>query len=118
MYWCKPKRSYLLHFWYVGLLKLTIALDFHQGSKNDMNVYNASPIRQYLDKDEWIAGDAGYIGLAKQFTNTMILIVKQANMLELQEEEKNYNKILARYRIVIENVFARIKKFQVAVTSE
>jgi len=56
--------------------------------------------------------DLGYLGIEKLHANSLIPI-KESKNHKLTEREKAYNKRLARKRIVIEHINAKIKTFKI-----
>ena len=56
--------------------------------------------------------DLGYLGIEKLHKNSLIPI-KESKTHKLTKREKAYNKRLARQRVVIEHVNAKIKTFKV-----
>jgi IS5 family transposase len=56
-------------------------------------------------------GDSGYQGIEEYHGNSFIPI-KTRKKHKLSEEEKAYNKELARRRVVIEHINAKIKTFK------
>ena len=56
--------------------------------------------------------DLGYVGIEKDFPEQLsALPCKRKRNLELSQEEKEYNVIHAKKRIVIEHTICRLKKF-------
>ena len=66
------------------------------------------------DIDESIAvrTDLGYLGIENLHLNSLIPI-KESKNHKLTEREKAYNKKLARLRIAIEHINAKIKTFKI-----
>jgi hypothetical protein len=56
--------------------------------------------------------DLGYLGIEKLHENSLIP-VKESKNHKLTKREKAYNKKLARQRVVIEHINAKIKTFKV-----
>jgi len=56
--------------------------------------------------------DLGYLGIEKLHANCLIPI-KESKNHKLTEREKAYNKKLARQRVVIEHINAKIKTFKI-----
>jgi putative transposase len=65
-----------------------------------------------MPRDAIILADSGYQGLQKKDKNA-ILPHKRRRKTSLTEEEKAYNKVLTSQRSLIENVFAKLKKFKI-----
>ena len=58
-----------------------------------------------------LEADLGYLGIGAYHTNSYIPIKSSKNH-QLSEEEKKYNKELARRRVVIEHINGKIKVFR------
>ena len=59
-----------------------------------------------------ILADSGYQGIA-DYHEWSLIPIKKSKKKELTEEEKTFNRELARRRIVIENINAQIKVFKI-----
>jgi hypothetical protein len=59
-----------------------------------------------------VYGDLGYLGIDKYHANSMIPIKSSKNH-QLSEKEKAYNKRLARKRVAVEHINAKIKTFKI-----
>ena len=59
-----------------------------------------------------ILADSGYQGIA-DYHEWSVIQIKESKKKELTEEEKTFNRELARRRIVIENINAQIKVFKI-----
>ncbi|GHV49905.1 hypothetical protein AGMMS49579_02650 [Spirochaetia bacterium] len=81
-----------------------------KGSEHDFKVYKdtiGKSVHQYIRID----ADLGYLGIEKLHPNSRIP-KKASKKHKLTVWEKAYNKRLARKRVVIEHVNARIKTFK------
>jgi hypothetical protein len=56
--------------------------------------------------------DLGYLGIEKLHANSL-LPIKESKLHKLTEREKAYNKRLARQRVLIEHITAKIKTFKI-----
>jgi hypothetical protein len=58
--------------------------------------------------------DLGYLGVETDFPEELSVLPykKKRNQEELSQEEKEYNKIHSKKRIVIEHTICRLKKIQ------
>lgn len=74
-----------------------------EGRIHDMRLFKEGGILNLLHPEEKVLGDKGYVGHPK------ILTPKKGKNLE--EEDKERNITLNRRRIVVENSFAKLKKF-------
>jgi hypothetical protein len=58
--------------------------------------------------------DLGYLGVEKDFPEQLSsLPYKKKRNLELSAEEKEYNKLHSKKRIVIEHTICRLKKYRI-----
>jgi hypothetical protein len=81
-----------------------------KGSEHDFKVYKDS-LGDCVSDSIPLDADLGYLGIAGYHANSFIPIKSSKNH-QLTEEEKAYNKELARRRIVIEHINAKIKTFK------
>jgi hypothetical protein len=65
-----------------------------------------------VDKSIQILADLGYLGIA-EFHGNSLIPKKSSKNHKLNEREKAYNKRLARKRVVIEHINAKIKTFKI-----
>jgi hypothetical protein len=69
-----------------------------------------------MPKDVVNVYDLGYLGVEKDFPAEQLSSLpykKKRNQKELSEEEKEYNKIHSKKRIVIEHTICRLKKYRI-----
>ena len=59
--------------------------------------------------------DLGYLGVETDFPEQISSLIykKKRNQKQLPEEEKEYNKIHSKKRIVIEHTICRLKKYRI-----
>ncbi len=59
--------------------------------------------------------DLGYLGVEKDFPEQLsaLLHKKKRNQEELPQEEKEYNKIHSKKRIIVEHTISRLKKYRI-----
>lgn len=81
----------------------------YEGRKHDFAIRKSE---KSLPRNAIILADSGYQGLQKKNRNA-ILPHKRRRKTPLTEEKKAHNKALASNRVLIENVFARLKKFKI-----
>jgi hypothetical protein len=81
-----------------------------KGSEHDFKVYKDT-IGKSVHKSIHIDADLGYLGIEKLHPNSRIPIKSSKNH-KLTKREKAFNKRLARDRVVIEHVNAKIKTFK------
>jgi hypothetical protein len=65
-----------------------------------------------VDEDILMYGDLGYLGIHEYHGNS-ILPIKASKNNPLSEKEKAYNKRLARKRVAVEHINAKIKTFKI-----
>ncbi|WP_416375382.1 transposase family protein [Spiroplasma poulsonii] len=56
--------------------------------------------------------DSGYQGIQKNHNNVLIP-TKKTKKNHLNKEQKQYNRLVSKMRIIIENIFAILKKFKI-----
>jgi IS5 family transposase len=79
------------------------------GRKHDFAVRKAE---KPMPREATILADSGYQGLQKK-NKKAVLPHKKKRKTPLTEEEKAHNRALASKRVLIENVFAKLKKFKI-----
>ena len=82
-----------------------------KGSVHDFKMYKDT-VGKKVDESIMIQADLGYLGIEKLHSNSM-LPVKESKNHKLTEREKAYNKKLARQRVAVEHVNAKIKTFKI-----
>jgi hypothetical protein len=62
-----------------------------------------------------IVVDLGYLGIEKDYPDKLLVLPckKKINLEDLSQEEKWYNKIYSKKRIVIEHAICRLKKYMI-----
>lgn len=88
-------------------------VDYKKGKRHDYNIYKKNhPVTppQVVN-----VLDLGYLGVEKDFPEQLSALPykKQRNQQELSAEEKEYNKIHSKKRIVIEHTICRLKKYRI-----
>jgi hypothetical protein len=83
-----------------------------KGRRHDYDVYKKNhPI---TPKDVVNVFDLGYLGVEKDFPEQLsALPYKKKRNQELSQEEKEYNKLHSKKRIVIEHTICRLKKYRI-----
>jgi hypothetical protein len=81
-----------------------------KGSEHDFKVYKDT-IGEDVSNSIPVDADLGYLGIQAYHRNSFIPIKRSKNH-QVTEEEKEYNKGLARRRVVIEHINCRIKVFK------
>ena len=107
----KKKRHTLKTQLMVSLSTLTILAVFcEKGKVHDFQILKKS--RLVLPSGVFKLGDAGYQGIQALYRNTLTPIKKKTG-IPLTKEEKQFNRMLAQQRIVIEHVNRRCKIFRI-----
>jgi len=81
-----------------------------KGSVHDFKVYKET-IGESVDPEIGIDADLGFLGIEKLHEKSRIP-KKSSKNHKLTEKEKEYNKRLARKRVMIEHINAKIKVFK------
>ena len=81
------------------------------GSVHDFKLYKDT-IGKEVNESILMYGDLGYVGIEKFHANSLIPI-KESKNHKLTKREKAYNKKLARLRVVVEHINAKIKTFKI-----
>jgi hypothetical protein len=84
-----------------------------KGRMHDYNIYKKN--HSITPKQVVNVIDLGYLGVEKDFPEQLSALPykKKRNQDELSEEEKKYNKIHSKKRIVIEHTICRLKKYRI-----
>ena len=91
--------------------KIIIDVRQEKGSVHDFKLYKDT-IGEGIDESIMVYADLGYLGINNLHTNSLIPI-KESKNHKLTEGEKAYNKRLARKRVGIEHINAKIKTFKI-----
>lgn len=84
------------------------------GSMHDLTLLRRSGQLDRLGPQDGMMGDKGYIGLADDCPGLQIVLPhKAARGVPLTEAQKSFNRRVSRCRVVVENLLARLKVFQV-----
>ena len=87
-------------------------LGYKKGRRHDYDIYKKN--HPVIPKDVLNMYDLGYLGVEKDFPEQIsALPYKKKKNQELSQEEKDYNKIHATKRIVIEHTICRLKKYRI-----
>ena len=83
-----------------------------RGCRHDYNIYkNNHPV---TPKQVVNVVDLGYLGIEKDFPEQLSSIPQRKKRnLDLSSEEREYNKIHSKKRIVIEHAICRLKKYRI-----
>ena len=87
---------------------------YKTGHRHDYNIYKTN--RPTTPEDVENVFDLGFLGVEKDFpdqTSSLFCKRKKKRSKSLPVEEKEYNRIHARARVVVEHTICRIKKFRI-----
>ena len=87
-----------------------LCTDYGKGREHDFKLYKKSKIR--IKKEIRCLADKGYKGINK-YHNLSQIPKKKPRRDSFSKSDKKENKELAKERIVIENVFAHLKRFRI-----
>jgi hypothetical protein len=94
-------RGYILH-----------KVGYKKGRKHDYDIYKKN--HPVTPKEVVNVVDLGYLGVEKDFPDQLSeLPYKKKRNQDLSQEEKEYNKIHSRKRIVIEHTICKLKKYRI-----
>jgi len=90
--------------------KRILCTAYGKGKTHDLKLFKASRTR--LCQDAFWLADSGYQGLQKRHANTE-LPLKRYKGRELTPDQRRYNRALAKLRLSIEHVNAKLKVFRI-----
>jgi hypothetical protein len=84
-----------------------------KGKGHDYDVYKKN--HPVTPKQVLNVIDLGYLGVEKDFPEQLSTLPHKKNRTqqELSEEEKEYNKIHSKKRIIVEHTISRLKKYRI-----
>jgi hypothetical protein len=93
----------------------SVSHSFPGGANHDITVTRKNGLLERLEPDREAAmTDSGYDGLQKDYPDIALYQVQKARRNHpLTPEEKQYNGVLSKYRIVVEHTLAQMNQFQV-----
>lgn len=84
------------------------------GATHDLVLLRQTDLLSKLSDEEAAMMDKGYDGIAADYPDKKLYLPFKARRNHpLTEEQKAYNRFLAKYRIVIEHTMAQLNKFQI-----
>jgi len=84
------------------------------GSTHDLTVLRGDGLLERLDADEGAMGDKAYAGAQGDRPEVPLIVPAKATRGHpLTEEQKAANRVISRFRVVIEHVNAQLNRFQV-----
>jgi uncharacterized protein YfbU (UPF0304 family) len=94
-------RGYILH-----------KVDYKKGRKHDYDVYKKN--HPVIPKQVVNVVDLGYLGIETDFPEQLsALPYKKKRNRFLSDDEKEYNKIHSKKRIIVEHTISRLKKYRI-----
>ncbi len=90
--------------------KKIIATSFSLGKKHNYALFKESKI--VILKNTKLIVDSGYQGIQK-IHNNVLIPTKKTKKKPLNKEQKQHNRLFSKIRIIIENIFAILKKFKI-----
>lgn len=86
------------------------------GATHDVQLLRQTDLLSKLSEGEAAMLDKGYEGIAADYPDKKLYLPFKARRNHpLTEEQKAYNRFLAKYRIVVEHTMAQLNKFQILV---
>ncbi|MBQ2672055.1 MAG: transposase [Clostridia bacterium] len=90
-----------------------LSVDFAKGSVHDKKIFDESGIK--IDDETLLKGDSGYQGIQKR-VQRCDLPIKKVKGKERSQDEKEFNKEVAKERVFIEHINRYIKRFRIFST--
>jgi hypothetical protein len=85
---------------------------YKKGRRHDYEFYKKN--RPIMPKDVVNVYDLGYLGIEKDFPDQLYALpCKKRCQEELSQEEKEYNKIHSKKRIIVKHTICRLKKYRI-----
>ena len=82
------------------------------GANHDLTVLRASGVLERLGEGEGAMLDKGYVGIGNSHPGVPVVIpFKAARGRPLTDEQKGHNRLVARYRVVVEHTMAQLNRF-------
>jgi len=86
------------------------------GATHDLQLLRQTDLLSKLNEGEAARMDKGYDGITADYPDKKLYLPFKARRNHpLTEEQKAYNRFLAKYRIVVEHTMAQLNKFQILV---
>ena len=84
------------------------------GANHDLALLRGSGVLESLGKGEAAMLDRGYVGVGNYYPGVPVVIPSRASKGHpLTDEQKAYNRVVARHRIVVEHTIAQLNRFTV-----
>lgn len=93
----------------------SVSASYPGGENHDLTVTRKNKLLDRLDpKTEAAMTDSGYDGLTNDYPDhTLYQVQKARRNLPLTPEQKDSNRVLGRYRIIVEHTLAQMNQFQI-----
>lgn len=93
----------------------SVSESYPGGANHDITVTRKNGLLDRLDPEQEAAmTDSGYDGLQKDYPeHTLYQVMKARRNHPLTAEQKAFNKLVSRYRILVEHTLAQVNQFQV-----
>ena len=93
----------------------SVSLSYPGGENHDLTVTRKNKLLDRLDpQQEAVMTDSGYDGLGKDSPeHTIYQVAKARRNHPLTPEQKDFNRVLGRYRIIVEHTLAQMNQFQI-----
>jgi hypothetical protein len=93
----------------------SVSASYPGGENHDITVTRKNGLLDRLDpKRDGVMTDSGYEGLDQDYPDqTLIQVAKAHRNHPLTPEQKAFNGVIGRYRIVVEHTFAQMNQFQI-----
>lgn len=92
----------------------SVSVSVAGGATHDVTLLRQTDLLSRLTADEGAMVDKGYVGIDKDYPDLLLIIPFKAKRKQpLTEEQKAYNRLLARHRIVVEHTLAQVNRFTV-----
>jgi hypothetical protein len=84
------------------------------GATHDVTLLRQTGVLGHLSEGEGVRVDKGYVGIDKDYpTVPLVIPFKASRSHPLTDEQKAFNRVVARYRIVVEHALAQLDRFMV-----
>jgi hypothetical protein len=96
-----------------GLIE-SVSVSVPGGATHDLTLLRQTGLLDRLAQEEGAMVDKGYVGIDKDYPAVPLIIPFKARRNHpLTEEQKAFNRVVARYRIVVEHALAQLDRFTV-----
>ncbi|MCX6380268.1 MAG: transposase [Armatimonadetes bacterium] len=93
---------------------VSVSASYPGGANHDITVTRKNGLLDKLDPDEGVMTDSGYDGLAKDYPDHKLVQVQKARRNHpLEPEQKQFNTVIGRSRIIVEHSLAQMNQFQI-----